>query len=101
MELLQNQGSSQPLVISRDSLEPWKRKEEPRRGAFWARPPPREPRGSAWEMCGLAPWLQAPPLAVAATHLPRGWRMAMVPLFPLPLALPALAAQSRPRPLPG
>ena len=101
MELLLNRGGSQPLVISRDSLEPWRRKEEPRRGVFQKGPPPQEPRGSAWEMPGLAPRPQAPPLAVATPRLPRGWRMAVVPPVPLQLALPALVAQSRPRPLPG
>lgn len=76
VELLQNQGSSQPLVISRDSLGLGK-EEEPRRGCVSA-PHPREPReAEAGEMCGLLLGSGAS-LAVAA-HLLGAGGMAMVP----------------------
>lgn len=97
MELHLNRGGGQLLVISRESPEPWRRKEEPCRGAFQEHPLPRELRDSAWEMRGLAPWPRAPPLAAATPRLPRGWRVAVVPPFPLPLALPSRLAQSRRR----
>lgn len=99
MELLQNQGSSQPLVISRDSLEPLEKERGATQGCVFGRAPPPPAAaglglGDVWS-CSLASGASS---LLAATHLP-GAEDGDGPAVPPPaVGPPALAAQEQTAP---